>query len=143
MSSKKVQEDIAESGPSDDDVPALPDQSMDMIDVIRRVTEVIGDPRTVCGHIAAGTMNDYLDASLDSIVLDMAIIPVARALNDLDADDDAASVTAGFRQIATIFASLFNKDQRSMEQSLISKMNSFPIDDVRESYSRRVQGALH
>lgn len=145
MSTNKIQEDIADAEFIEEDEKQVynVDRPLDIADVVHKVTTVIGDPQVMCGHIAAGTTADYLNASLDTIILDMTIIPVARMLNELDQEDDASSVALGFKQIATTFASLFNKDQRSIEQIMIEKMNKFPIDDVREAYMHREKGTLH
>lgn len=147
MSTKKIQEDISEAGEQSQDETSTDinadSQPVTMDEVVARVEHTICDSHELCKHIAAGTTAEYLTTAVDAIVLDLTIVPIARLMNGDELEDDVGTVTDGFHRIASMLSAYFNQDQQSIETILTARMNSFPIDDVRQSYVLRKQGQLH
>lgn len=125
------------------DEPKVSTTILEMADVINKVNDELCDEHIMCKHIAAGTTATYLDHVLGEVIMDMTIIPVARAILELESVDDAASVSQGFRTVAFMLSELFNMDYKSVETLMLERMNSFPIDDVREAYMRKEKHLLH
>ena len=145
MAKHDVQEDTNDQSLLDSRVATIPPSSppMSMVEVIDKVVTKIGNPHTMCKHIVAGTTTDYLNASMDEIVMDMTLVPLVRTMDGLDIEDDSTSVALGFKEITALLSNMFNCDHQYVTKTMISKMNEFPIDDIRESYMRRQNGLLH
>jgi hypothetical protein len=114
-----------------------------MRDVIQRAQDIAADVSELCKHVQAGLLDEYYQWVMNELVMDLTIIPVIRAMHEVETYDDSDTVTSGFHAIANILSAMFQKDSRKVREDLIELMNEFPVDDVREAYVLRQQNLLH
>jgi len=132
---------------ADDDIAhpkGLPPSPVEMTDLVSKIQEQCGDLSAMYSHIVNKTTEEYLAKMVQTVVLDLTLIPVVRSLKGLSGpSDDAQTVSSGFKSIAKTIANLFNKEQHEIESRIVEEMNTFPVDDVRQAYLLRFQNRLN
>lgn len=96
-----------------------------------------------CSHVSANTIEAYYQQIIDTIVLNLTVIPTNQEFLHLAPQDDTAGVTAGIKYMSSRLAWFFHKSDKDVEKDLFSKMNTFPVADVRNAQWLRHTNMLH
>jgi hypothetical protein len=112
--------------------PSAP-QIIEVQDVVDKLDHLLLNVDEFYLHTSSNSLDQYYQQMIDNIVLDLTIIPVNQALLGLEPIDDVGSVNAGLLEMSGMLARFFNKTSSAVEQDVYNRMNTFPVDDIREA----------
>jgi hypothetical protein len=102
-------------------------------DVVNKLEQDLLDINQFYIHTSANSLEAYYHQMIDSVVLDLTVIPVNQQILGIVPEDDASSVNAGLICLADKLAQFFNKVPQDVELDIFNRMNTFPVDDIRQS----------
>ena len=122
---------------------SLSPQIVEVQDVIDKLDLQLQDIEKYYTHTSSNSLDQYYRQMIDTIVLDLTVIPVNQEILGLEPTDDAGSVNAGLAEMSGKLAKFFNKAPHSVELDVFNRMNTFPIDDTREARRLRHTNRLN
>lgn len=112
-------------------------------DIVQKIQQLVINADLYYLHLKNGTIEEYYEEILETIVNDMAIVPLYRMSLGLDPEDDKTEVRHALTTIMIDVANLFEKSIDDVEGDLIHVMNTFPIIDVQAAIRLKLEGKLH
>lgn len=112
---------------------ATPPSILEVQDIVTKLDGVLLDVDQFYTHALTNSLDAYYHQLIDSVVLDLTVIPVNQEIMGLAPIDDEGSVNAGLVQLSEMLAQVFNKTPHDVEHDVFDRMSTFPIDDTRTS----------
>ena len=122
-----MQKDITTSNPS------IAPRIVGVQDVVNKLECDLLDINQFYIHTSTNSLEAYYHQMVDSVVLDLTVIPINQRILGIVPEDDASSVNAALICLANTLAQFFNKIPQDVELDIFSRMNTFPVDDIRQS----------
>lgn len=116
---------------------------LEVQDVVNNLDHQLLDLNLLYTHTSLNTLEQYYQQIISDVVFNLTVIPVNQEILGLEPIDDEASVNVGLGEIAVMLARVFNKTPTAVKADVYSKMDTFPIDDTRESRRLHHANRLH
>lgn len=114
-----------------------------MEDLINYVEQQTRNVDVIYDHYKAGTIEDLYKRIIKDTVVEMMLLPLRRHERDLPLLDNPESISNDVVVIAGIIGATCGKPIKTVELDLMTAVNDFPADDIRQSSFLRKANRLN
>ena len=112
-------------------------------ELIDKYQVMLSDPSFQIEQMLDNNYEDLYHSTILSAVVDMALVPIHRDIQQLEVDDDMSGVFSSFAVLIQMVSTVFNKPILVVKHDFLKCMKDSPIDDIREAEIIKLQGLLN
>lgn len=120
-----------------------PSQLTDFDQLVDKFRVILSQTSIRHSHISNNTIDSYYKGLIAEIVLDLALVPVNRQVQELDPLDDDDTLEAAFTSIAHMLSMVMAKPLTVVKRDMLKYMKTFPSSDVKTAATLKSQHLLH
>ncbi|TFH07492.1 MAG: hypothetical protein E4H14_08395 [Candidatus Thorarchaeota archaeon] len=117
--------------------------SVELQEVIDKAHKSCLNTKKYNKHLERGTLDTFYSQILSNTVKDLIALPVERAAQGLDPEQNPLEVSFTFACVADIVCLTFGKTFKQVEADLVQVIRDFPTDDFRTARKLRLSNLLH
>jgi hypothetical protein len=109
------------------------DPLLTLDDLVVKVEAQVSDFGSIADRFQAGSLDTYYDTLKQQTVTDLLLIPARRLAQQLEVTDDTDTVQQAVEKIAYLLSTLVDKTSKEVQQDIMSCVQKFPFEDVRQA----------
>lgn len=109
------------------------DPLLTLDDLVGKVEAQVSDFGSMASRFQAGSLDTYYDSLKQQTVTDLLLIPARRLAQNMEVTDDADTVQEAVEKIAYLLSTLVDKTSTEVQRDIMSCVQKFPFEDVRQA----------